>query len=57
MENLNNILSNEYINKNDEENLYVNNIIVKKNNHIKIKSLIYVPTENWIMQLGERLIN
>ena len=57
MENLNNIMSNNYINKNDDENLYVNNIIVKKNNDIKIKSLIYVPTENWIMQLGERLIN
>ena len=57
MENLNNIMSNNYINKNDDENLYVNNIIVKKNNDIKIKSLTYVPTENWIMQLGERLIN
>ena len=57
MENLNNIMSNGYINKNDDENLYVNNIIVKKNNDIKIKSLTYVPTENWIMQLGERLIN
>ena len=57
MENLNNIMSNNYINKNDDENLYVNNIIVKKNNDIKIKSLIYVPTENWIMQLGKRLIN
>ena len=57
MENLNNIMSNDYINKNNDENLYVNNIIVKKNNDIKIKSLTYVPTENWIMQLGKRLIN
>ena len=57
MEDLNNIMSSDYINKNNDENLYVNSIIVKKNNDIKIKSLIYVPTENWIMQLGERLIN
>ena len=57
MENLNNIMSTDYVNKKDDENLYVNSIIVKKNNDIKIKSLIYVPTENWIMQLGERLIN
>ena len=57
MENLNNIMTNDYINNNNDENLYVNNIIVKKNNDIKIKSLTYVPTENWIMQLGERLIN
>ena len=57
MEDLNNIMSNDYINKNNDENLYVNNIIVKKNNDIKIKSLTYVPTENWIMQLGKRLIN
>tara|TARA_B110000046_G_C12610608_1_gene240656 strand:- start:194 stop:367 length:174 start_codon:yes stop_codon:yes gene_type:complete len=57
MENLNNIMTNDYINNNNDENLYVNNIIVKKNNDIKIKSLTYVPTENWIMQLGKRLIN
>ena len=57
MENLNNIMSDNYINKNNDENLYVNNIIVKKNNDIKKMSLTYVPTENWIMQLGERLIN
>ena len=37
-----------------EENLFVKNIIVnkEKNNNIEY---IYVPTEKWVMQLGERL--
>ena len=57
MENLYNVISNDYINKKDDENLYVNNIIVKKDKNNKTKYPPYVPTENWIMQLGERLIN
>jgi len=49
-------------NINDEkihnENMYVNNIIVKKNDPTKNKDNFfpYIPTEKWIKQLGQRLI-
>ena len=43
--------------KNDDDNLYVNNIIVKKKDPSKgTKSFPYIATEKWVMQLGERLI-
>ena len=37
-----------------EENLFVRNIIVNKNN-IDNTDSIYIPTEKWVMQLGKRL--
>ena len=37
-----------------EENLFVKNIIVNKNKMDNTES-IYIPTEKWVMQLGERL--
>ena len=37
-----------------EENLFVKNIIVNKNKVDNTES-IYIPTEKWVMQLGERL--
>ena len=37
-----------------EENLFVKNIIVNKNK-IDNTDSIYIPTEKWVMQLGERL--
>ena len=37
-----------------EENLFVKNIIVNKNK-INNTDSIYIPTEKWVMQLGERL--
>ena len=37
-----------------EENLFVKNIIVNKNNTDNTDS-IYIPTEKWVMQLGKRL--
>ena len=50
---LNNITS--QINENSvEENLFVKNIIVNKNK-IDNTDSIYIPTENWVMQLGKRL--
>lgn len=56
MDQLSDILIKQNI-KNDDENLYVNNIIVKKNDTSKsIKSFPYIATEKWVMQLGERLI-
>ena len=54
---MSNLLNNisEHIKENKtEENLFVKNIIVNKNKHIQINS-IYVPTEKWVMQLGNRL--
>ena len=39
-----------------EENLYVKNIIVNKDNNNK-KATTYVATEKWINQLGERLLS
>ena len=56
MDQLSDILIKQNI-KNDDENLYVNNIIVKKNDASKgTKSFTYIATEKWVMQLGERLI-
>ena len=37
-----------------EENLFVKNIIVNKNK-IDNTDSIYIPTEKWVMQLGNRL--
>ena len=39
-----------------EENLYVKNIIVKKDNTTN-KVTTYIATERWINQLGERLLS
>ena len=54
MNDLTNIISNE---KKHDDNLYVNNIIVKKND-IKnnSKAFPYIATEKWVMQLGDRLV-
>ena len=38
-----------------EDNLFVNNIIVNKDNNKK-KIVPYIATEKWIDQLGERLL-
>ena len=57
MNELTDILTKENSDKNHDDNLYVNNIIVKKNDTSKgIKSFPYIATEKWVMQLGERLI-
>ena len=40
--------------ENSEDNLYVKNIIVNKDNNKK-KFLPYIATDRWINQLGERL--
>ena len=40
--------------KSSEDNLFVKNIIVNKNKMDNTES-IYIPTEKWVMQLGERL--
>ena len=57
MNELTNILSNGKNDKNHEDNLYVNNIIVKKNETAKSsKNFPYIATEKWLMQLGERLV-
>ena len=40
--------------KSSEDNLFVKNIIVNKNK-IDNTDTIYIPTEKWVMQLGERL--
>ena len=57
MNELTDILTKENSDKNHDDNLYVNNIIVKKNDTSKgIKSFPYIATEKWIMQLGERLV-
>ena len=56
MDQLSDVLIKQNI-KNDDDNLYVNNIIVKKNDASKgIKIFPYIATEKWVMQLGERLI-
>ena len=56
MDQLSDVLIKQNI-KNDDDNLYVNNIIVKKNDASKgTKSFPYIATEKWVMQLGERLI-
>ena len=57
MDQLSDILTIKNNIKNDDDNLYVNNIIVKKNDISKvINSFPYIATEKWVMQLGERLI-
>ena len=57
MNQLTDILTKENSDKNHDDNLYVNNIIVKKNDIIKSsKKVPYIATEKWIMQLGERLV-
>ena len=57
MNELTDILTKENSDKNHDDNLYVNNIIVKKNDTNKsIKPFPYVATERWVMQLGERLV-
>lgn len=58
MDNLLNMISNVNDEKSHNDNMYVNNIIVKKNDPIKSKDnfLPYIPTEKWIEQLGQRLI-
>ena len=57
MNELTDILTKENSDKNHDDNLYVNNIIVKKNDTSKgIKIFPYIATEKWIMQLGERRV-
>ena len=54
---MSNLLNNisEHIKENKtEENLFVKNIIVNKEKRIQM-DLIYIPTEKWVMQLGNRL--
>ena len=50
---LNNISEHIKENKN-EDSLFVNNIIVNKEKKIN-REYIYIPTERWVLQLGERL--
>jgi len=58
MDNLLNMISTVNDEKSHNENMYVNNIIVKKNDPTKYKDKLfpYIPTEKWVKQLGERLI-
>ena len=57
MNELTNILTKENSDKNHDDNLYVNNIIVKKNDITKNSKIFpYIATEKWIMQLGKRLV-
>jgi hypothetical protein len=50
---LNNI--SEHIKENKkEDNLFVKNIIINKEKKSN-KEYIYIPTEKWVLQLGERL--
>ena len=54
---MSNLLNNisEHIKENrTEENLFVKNIIVNKDKRIQIDH-IYIRTEKWVMQLGNRL--
>tara|TARA_Y100000992_G_C21128039_1_gene425178 strand:+ start:442 stop:615 length:174 start_codon:yes stop_codon:yes gene_type:complete len=48
---MNEITKNEEV----EDNLFVNNIIVNKDNNKKA-IVPYIATEKWIGQLGERLL-
>ena len=54
MINLLNNISEQIKENKTEESLFVKNIIVNKEKKIN-KQHIYIPTEKWIMQLGERL--
>ena len=58
MDNLLNMISSVNDEKSHNDNMYVNNIIVKKNDPTKNKEnlLPYISTEKWVKQLGERLI-
>ena len=58
MDNLLNMISSVNDEKSHNDNMYVNNIIVKKNDPTKNKDKLfpYIPTEKWVKQLGERLI-
>ncbi len=58
MDNLLNMISGVNDEKSHNDNMYVNNIIVKKNDPTKNKENLfpYIPTEKWVKQLGERLI-
>ena len=57
MNELSNILTKENSDNYNDDNLYVNNIIVKKNDIIKSSKIFpYIATEKWIMQLGERRV-
>ena len=57
MNDLTKILNDENSSINHDENIYVNNIIVKKNGIPKTSKILpYIATERWIMQLGERLV-
>jgi hypothetical protein len=58
MDNLLNMISSVNDEKSHNDNMYVNNIIVKKNDPKKNKDNFfpYIPTEKWIEQLGQRLI-
>ena len=58
MDNLLNMISSVNDKKSHNDNMYVNNIIVKKNDSKKNKDNFfpYIPTEKWIEQLGQRLI-
>ena len=54
---MSNLLNNisEHIKENKtEENLFVKNIFVNKDKRIQMDP-IYIPTEKWVMQLGNRL--
>ena len=53
MDNLLNNISKQ-IKENDGESLFVKNIIVNKEKLNSVE-IIYIPTEKWVMQLGERL--
>lgn len=52
-----NLLNNisDYIKENKtEDSIYVKNIIVNKEKKID-SECVYIPTEKWVLQLGERL--
>ena len=54
MDNLLNNISEQIKQNKDQENLFVNNIIINKEKKNSVQS-IYIPTQKWVMQLGERL--
>ena len=54
MSNLLNNISERIKENKAEENLFVKNIIVNKDKSFKMDP-IYIPTEKWVMQLGNRL--
>ena len=54
MDNLLNNISKQIKDNKNDENLFVKNIIVNKEKLSRVE-IIYIPTEKWVMQLGERL--